>query len=279
MNHTEFEPMTFGTRWLGGSVLALLVLTLFGVSPEWIRAAGFFLAGVGAAPLGLWLAHRRTVFMSTQVDNEISRKVTDAFTKAVELLGHESVAVRMGGIHALGRLAHENENDHPKIMDIVAAFIQHQSRVDVREIINKYHEQKQIPMSDMKWEDGTEIMHKNHLTGRLPPIDLQAACNVIRDRNTAADKKEGYALDMTYLSIRNINFSGVALRRINFTSSMLCACRFHNADLSGANFRNADLRGCWGLTEGQLNSTDGNEATKIPEGIKRPSHWAKGAEK
>ena len=88
-----------------------------------LRGIGFFLLGIGVAPLGLYLASKRTESLKVQTETEKEKAVTDAFAKSVELLGSQRDAARQGGIYALGRLANDNPTLHPMIMDIVASYI------------------------------------------------------------------------------------------------------------------------------------------------------------
>lgn len=45
------------------------------------------------------------------------------------------------------------------------------------------------------------------------------------------------------------------------------------ATLFRANLSEANLSGAIGLTEGQINSTEGDADTRLPKGIHRPAHW------
>ena len=81
------------------------------------------------------------------------------------------------------------------------------------------------------------------------------------------------------------NLMKKSLRGANFAGSLLIAANLRNADLAGANFigadlRDADLRGadlseCLFLTQLQVNSAKGNQATNLPKFIERPSYWEK----
>jgi hypothetical protein len=54
--------------------------------------------------------------------------VTGRYAKAREQLGCEKVDVRIGGIHALERVARDSPADHPAVMEMLAAFIRERSR-------------------------------------------------------------------------------------------------------------------------------------------------------
>ena len=125
----------FGVAWLVFIVLVAIgkipylsqFLCIDG-KPELLRGIGLFMLGVGVAPLGLYLAYNRTESLKLQANTEKGKAVTEAFAKSVELLGNKREAARQGGIYALGRLASDNPNLHPMIMDIVASYIRQESR-------------------------------------------------------------------------------------------------------------------------------------------------------
>ena len=264
-------PFMVAVLWLVLSVIALLYMHHLGANPDWIRAAGFFLAGAGIAPLALWLAYKRTSSLSDQIDNESARRVTDAFTKAVELLGNTDPAVRQGGIAALGRLAKENESEHPKIIDIVAAYIRHRSPAK----------------SDASRPERLDI-------------DIDAAVAVIRDRNREFDKtlKEGdYLFDLSGCYLVNADLSLANLVRVNLTDCVFQGCLFRKSDLSeadmnGSEFPESEFQGTKldgadigdadfskaseeYLTQAQLDSAIGDELTKVPPWLQKPKAWSR----
>ena len=53
----------------------------------------------------------------------------------------------------------------------------------------------------------------------------------------------------------------------------LTGTSFLGADLSGADLRGADLSQALFLTQGQLNTAQGNAATLLPAELERPPHW------
>lgn len=79
------------------------------------------------------------------------------------------------------------------------------------------------------------------------------------------------------------NLKGKDLRATDLRGSYLIAANLQNADLRGVDFIGADLRDanlCGAdlstsmfLTQMQINSAQGNQQTKLPTHLKRPSHW------
>lgn len=51
------------------------------------------------------------------------RRLTELYTRAVELLGNDSAAVRLGGLHALERLGQDNPGQRPTIGAVLCAYL------------------------------------------------------------------------------------------------------------------------------------------------------------
>ncbi|WP_409496113.1 pentapeptide repeat-containing protein [Amycolatopsis sp. cmx-11-12] len=51
------------------------------------------------------------------------RRITELYAKAVEQLGGDKAPVRLGGLHALERLAHDNETHRQAIVDVLCAYL------------------------------------------------------------------------------------------------------------------------------------------------------------
>ncbi|WP_143049969.1 pentapeptide repeat-containing protein [Asanoa ishikariensis] len=78
-------------------------------------------------------AHTEQVATTTQQHQEeqtriadydaTQRRVTDLFTKAVDLLGSDKAAVRLGGLYALERLAQDNAGQRQTVVAVVCAYL------------------------------------------------------------------------------------------------------------------------------------------------------------
>src|SRR5262249_3829630 len=55
-------------------------------------------------------------------------QITDRFTKAIDQLGKDTLAVRLGGIYALERIARDSEPDHWAVMEVLTAFVREQTQ-------------------------------------------------------------------------------------------------------------------------------------------------------
>lgn len=229
----KYWKILLGVLWLLIVVTLAVCITVLETQilivngrPELLRGVGFFLLGVGVAPLGLFLAYNRTEALKLQAETEKQKAVTEAFAKSVELLGNKREAARQGGVYALGRIAKDNSGYHPMIMDIVASYIRQESRRWFNSEWEKRGESKTVD----------EIINELRL-GSMP-MDIEAAVAVIRERNTDHDKKledKKYLLDLSNAYILNADFSNTSLIRVNFSDSVMVNCNFDKTDLSRSN--------------------------------------------
>lgn len=123
----------------------------------------FLVVAIFVGPIGVSLAWRRT---STGRQGHL----TDRYQQAVEQLGHERLAVRLGGIYALERLMKDSPADQRTIVEVLCAFIR-QSKPDKDERPSENGEES-VPLPD-----------------EVQPItaDAQAALDVVLRRNRKKD--------------------------------------------------------------------------------------------
>ncbi|NKE61333.1 hypothetical protein FXN61_33030 [Lentzea sp. PSKA42] len=91
--------------------------------------------GVGTGGLfALWLATRRqrSAEQTLKLQREVSeitvidsteRRITDQYSKAIEQLGHEKAAVRLGAIYSLERLAQEHAGHRQTVVDVFCSYL------------------------------------------------------------------------------------------------------------------------------------------------------------
>ena len=176
---------------------------------DYRRTLAQILGGLGLL-YGLYLAQRRIVAMEDNVrvaqDNvgvAQEGQVTERFTRAIAQLGDDKMAIRLGGIYALERLAKDSEKDHGPIMEVLTAY--------VREKATRHGKYAK--------EAGN------------PTTDIQAILTVIGRRKPTDIKRPTDFLDLS-----KTHLAGAALLRAN-----LSGVNLFGADLSGANLNGADL--------------------------------------
>ena len=241
-----FDLKKFFTSWRGMCILAVLVLAVLICVPAWQvervrvgqdqpvdayrlatledeyrRTLAQILAGCGLL-VGLYLTWRRIVATeeNVRVAQETVRvaeegHITDRFTKAIAQLGDTEMAIRLGGIYALERLAKDSETDHGPIMEVLTAYVR-----------------ENAPRQE---EDPQKAAEK-------PPTDIQAILTVIVRRETTGKNRGNDPLDLNHTRLTRANLSEADLRGANL----------YEADLRGADLTRATLGGGPLLTGGRL---------------------------
>ena len=154
-------------------------------------------------------------------------QVTDRYTKALEQLGCEKLDVRIGGIHALERVARDSPRDHPAVMEMLAAFIRERS-----------HEQWPPP------HPGGQARERS-----VRP-DVHAAITVVGRRLTERDigpvdlaRADLTGADLGGARLTGANLDGVDLTGADLTEAVLANAVLARADLPAAKLVRADLSG------------------------------------
>jgi Pentapeptide repeats (8 copies) len=183
-------------------------------------------------------------------------QITERFTRAIDQLGKtddreakdpknksgaddavtgqaKSLAVRLGGIYALERIARDSAQDHPAIMEILTAYVRQNAgwRVEM--------EQSQSTASDLH-------------------ADIQAILTVIGRRSLTFENGETQRLDLSatnlnWAVLNQANLNGMVMNLVHLENAQLKGAklrdaklldaRFSEAFLEGADFYKADLRG------------------------------------
>ena len=212
----------FVSSWRGMCILAVLVLAVLICVPAWQvervrvgqdqpvdayqlatledeyrRTLAQILAGCGLL-VGLYWTSRRIVAAEENVrvaqDNvRVAQEghITERFTKAIEQLGQkgpDNMAIRLGGIYALERLAKDSETDHGPIMEVLTAYVR-----------------ENAPRQE---EDPQKAAEK-------PPTDIQAILTVIVRRETTGKNRGNDPLDLNHTRLTRANLSEADLRGAN----------------------------------------------------------------
>ena len=208
-----------------------------------IRNLGLVVAAIIALPLAIWrsiVAERQAATAQRQSETAQRGLLNERYQKGAEMLGSDLLAVRLGGIYALARLARDHPgNYHTQIMSLFCAFVHHHPAVE--------KENKENQDTEQDPEESRE--------------DFRGIIKVIVARSTAQieiEKEEKYKLDLS-----GLNLSGAYLTSANLVNADLIWANLNGAILVEANLANANLIGtilsgaklmkCKGLTQEQLN--------------------------
>ncbi len=166
------------------------------------------------------LATGALVFTARRFALSRDGQVTGRYATAREQLGCEKVDVRIGGIHALERVARDSPADHPAVMEMLAAFIRERS-----------HEQWPPP------DPGGQARQRS-----LSP-DVRAAITAVGRRLTERDigPVDLAGADLGGVRLAGANLTGADLAGADLTEAVLANAVLAGADLGGARLTGADL--------------------------------------
>jgi uncharacterized protein YjbI with pentapeptide repeats len=111
----------------------------------------------------------------------------------------------------------------------------------------------------------------NDWQGRNFRIDADLSEADLRERNLTG--AIFFGVDFTKADLAHAILVRCNLKRTRFVGAKLTSVDFAEAMLGEADFSSADLSSAHNLTQEQVDSAHGNEATKLPEGIVFPTHW------
>ena len=254
-------------------LLVAAVCVIWIKCPEWLtggESASTTLRNMGlivAAAIGLPLAIWRSVIAERQADaarrqSEIAMQnlLNERFQKGAAMLGNVDIgSVRIGGVHALARLASEHPAEfHLPVMQLFSAFVVDRTRSDAkvqgRSVITSMDREGK---GQSKGESGATETNSDSMS-KNPREALESAGAEFHGPFFAADRELGpvpeLAKDvqevMSQIAQRNqvqIEVEKEKEFRMDFTDASVPGLIFHEADFSRFNFTKADLRRvrCW----------------------------------
>ena len=172
-------------------------------------------------------------------------QITERFTKAIEHLGHNEMAIRLGGIYALERIAKDSEKDHGPIMEVLTAYVRENAPKQ-----GKYAETAAVK----------------------PTTDIQAILTVIGRRETIEIKRSDDFLDLsnTHLAgaiISDANLSWSLLSGANLSGAFLVDANLSGTRLSRADLRETHLERAKNLTAKQVQAAKNWREAYLPEDL------------
>lgn len=228
------------------------------------------LAGGLVVVTGLYFTSR-TIFVAQE------GQITDRFNKATEHLGDDKLAVRMGGIYALARIAADSARDAVTIVEIFASFVR-EAAVDPTKLTTADVRAIVTILGTEDWARDTVIdLRGCRFAGlNLKGLDLRGALlgdAVFRDCRLpearfdgasllAADFTDAYLRDCSFreCDVQVANFENTSLRSANFAGANLFGAKFGSSSLLGANFM-----GATGAIRQQFDEAIVDGSTRLPE--------------
>ena len=166
---------------------------------------------LGVLLLGtLYVGWKRASAAERTVEVAQESQITERFTRAIEQLGSDKMAIRLGGIYALERIANDSAKDHWQIVQVLTAYIRDKP----------------------SWESGTEAEKSD----QAATTDIQAMLEVLGRLNTK------YGETGRRIDLHNADLRGTDLRRIDFHGIILREAKLEGIPLDGINLESADLR-------------------------------------
>ena len=203
------------------------------------------IVGGGALLVGLYFTAQ-----TLQVSRE--GQITDRFTKAIDQLGKDNLAARLGGIYALERIARDSERDHWAVMEVLTTFVRDQDRV----------------RTDILWSWSSLFFPKAPVPSQ-PPADIQAILTVIGRRKKTYGQGESERLNLSESQLQ-----GTKLQEAKFQGANLQGANLREANLQGAKFQEANLQGA-NLQEGWLWKADLQDANLLKANLQQAHfRWA-----
>lgn len=190
---------------------------------EWLEAEKYLIASeratqatlaqiLGGAVIivGLYFTYQNTKTAQDTLRVTEEGKLTDRFSKAIELIGEGKAETSIGGIYALEQLAKDSAAHHWTVMEVLTSYIRRHSP---------------LYPADNAPEASTSVTP-----------DVQAAIDVIGRRHHSGREHGQQVIDLTEASLRSANLSSGIFRK--------AVCKhvdFYRANLKSADFRKADL--------------------------------------
>ena len=227
-----------------------------------IRNIGLVAAAIIALPLALWrskVAERQAATAQRQSETAQRGLLNERYQKGAEMLGSKVLAVRLGGIYALGRLAREHPGDyHTQIMSLLCAFLR--TPPEMAADHRKLREDVQEVMTAICSRSDSQIEAEK---GEYCPLELSGADLEGLDLVTApmgmlvASSSE----PTTPLNLNGANLTGANLRGAYLTCVSLKGANLAKADLTGAflgsaNLTDAYMSECKGLTQEEIDHAE-----------------------
>lgn len=253
------------------AIVLLTTVALWVVFPAWLtrsesgsttlRNMGLLVGAAIGLPLAIW----RSTITERQADaahyqSEIAARIllNERFQRGAEMLGSETLSVRLGGLYALARLSEKHpEHYHVEVMRLFCAFARYPVGKPVENIslTNGGHLAGDAQYTVGYEKAGTELAEERREKDDRPPRvreDVQAVMDLLRrrsEKHIELEQKANFRLDLRGVKLRfgslaKMNLDGAFLMKADLSNTILSPeTSFVDANLSGADLENANLVG------------------------------------
>ena len=204
-----------------------------------VRNVGVVIGGVIAILFAVW----RSIVAARQATTAQLGLLNERYQKGAEMLGSKVLAVRLGGIYALARLARDHSGDyHTQIMSLLCAFVRNPTGEPV---------EASLPINGLT--DQAEFHSGWDEEGEDRPLrvreDVQAVMTAVGERceaQIAIEEEKEYRLDLIGADLKFVRLfdavlGNVDLLKADLTDAVLIGAKLKSAKLTGAKLTGADL--------------------------------------
>ncbi len=167
-------------------------------------------------------------------------QLTDRFTAAVEHLGSDSLPVRVGAVHALGRIARDSHADQSAVMTLLAELLRARTPWPRREIADDVVEPILLPHPEVR---AVAMVLAERTRREASSYRLNLSAIDFRAVSLADVAMPGYVFD-------GCNLKGADLSRANLERASFDGAIIREANFEGASTQNASFRGVDGVHPG-----------------------------
>ncbi len=184
----------------------------------------------------LYFAWRRLLVADQNARLIAVGHLTSCYTQAVEQLaategGQPNLAVRLGGIYALERIARESPRDHWTVMEVLSAYVRRHTAVP-----------SPAPAAGPNGHEPATTAAAETTAPKTPLIDVQAILTVLGRRERGGRREPpGRALNLAGTNLEGADLSQAHLEKANFRDAHLERANLTQSCLDGADLRAAHL--------------------------------------
>lgn len=206
----------------------------FDIENEARKTLAYILAGI-LAIIGIYMAHRRIRALERQVLVAQEGQITERFTRAIEQLGSTEMAIRLGGIYALERIANDSDKDYWSIIETLTAY--------VRENAPWREPPPEAPEGVIGEEPASPETSTTPVPAARPKpaTDIQAVLTVLGRRKYRYGPLDLRRTDLRGADFEEAHLEGAILSGANLEGAFLMYAQLKEAQLAAARLEGANL--------------------------------------